>query len=199
MLYNIVLVSAIYQHESAISTHMFPHPVELPSHLPPHPTPLGYHRVPDFSSLCRTVNSHWLSNFSCDNSYDSILLSLFVPPSPSPTVSTSVFSMSTSPLLPADKLISNTRLEKVSFHSIPKKGNAKECSNYCTIALISHTGKVMLKILQVRLQQYMNQELPNVQAGLRKGRGTRDRIANICWITEKAREFQKNINFCFID
>ena len=78
------------------------------------------------------------------------------------------------------------------FIPIPKKGNVKECSNYCTIALISHASKVMLKILQARLQQYMNQELPDVQSGLRKGRGTRDQIANICWITEKAREFQKN-------
>ena len=83
-----------------------------------------------------------------------------------------------------------TGLEKVSFHSNPK-GNAKECSNYCTIALISHTSKVMLKILQARLQQYVNQELPDVQAGFRKGRGTRDQIANICWILEKARKFQK--------
>ena len=82
---------------------------------------------------------------------------------------------------------------------IPKKGNAKECSNYCTIALISHTSKVMLKILQARLQQYVNHELPDVQAGFRKGRGTRDQIANIRWIMEKAREFQKNIYFCFID
>ena len=85
------------------------------------------------------------------------------------------------------------------FISIPKKRNAKECSNYRTIALISHASKVMLKILQARLQQYMNLELPDVQAGFRKGRGTRDQIANICWIMEKAREFQKNINFCFID
>ena len=92
-----------------------------------------------------------------------------------------------------------TGLEKVSFHSIPKKGNAKECSNYCTIALISHASKVMLKILQARLQQYMKYELPDVQAGFRKGRRTRDQIANICWIMEKAREFQKNIYFCFID
>ena len=92
-----------------------------------------------------------------------------------------------------------TGLEKVSFHSNPKKGNAKECSNYGTIALISHASKVMLKILQVRLQQYVNRELPDVQAGFRKGRGTRDQIANICWIMEKAREFQKNIYFCFID
>ena len=85
------------------------------------------------------------------------------------------------------------------FIPIPKKGNAKECSNYHTIALISHASKVMLKILQARLQQYMNRELPDVQAGFRKGRGTRDQIANICWITEKAREFQKNMYFCFID
>ena len=92
-----------------------------------------------------------------------------------------------------------TRLEKVSFHSSPKKGNAKECSNYCTIALISHASKVMLKILQARLQQYANHELPDVRAGFRKGKGTRDQIANIHWITEKAREFQKNIYFCFID
>ena len=77
--------------------------------------------------------------------------------------------------------------------------NAKECSNYCTIVLISHAGKVMLKILQARLQQYMNRELPDVQAGFRKGRGTRDQIANIRWIIEKARQFQKNIYFCFID
>jgi len=85
------------------------------------------------------------------------------------------------------------------FIPIPKKGNAKECSNYCTIALISYTSKVMLKILQARLQQYVNCELPDIQAGFRKGRGTRDRIANIHWIMEKAIEFQKNIYFCFID
>uniref|UniRef100_A0A4W2I334 RNA-directed DNA polymerase n=1 Tax=Bos indicus x Bos taurus TaxID=30522 RepID=A0A4W2I334_BOBOX len=85
------------------------------------------------------------------------------------------------------------------FIPIPKKGNAKECSNYRTIALISHASKGMLKILQARLQQYVNRELPDVQAGFRKGRGTRDQIANICWIMEKAREFQKNIYFCFID
>ena len=92
-----------------------------------------------------------------------------------------------------------TGLEKVSFHSNPKEGNAKECSNYCTIALISHTSKVMLKILQARLQQYMNWELPDVQAGFRKGRGTIDQIANMFWIMEKAREFQRNIYFCLID
>ena len=85
------------------------------------------------------------------------------------------------------------------FIPVPKKGNAEECSNYCTIALISHTSKVMLKILQARLQQYVNRELPDVQAGFRKGRRTRDQIANIRWIIEKAREFQKNIYFCFID
>ena len=77
------------------------------------------------------------------------------------------------------------------FMSISKKGNAKECSNYCTIALISYASKVMLKILQARLQQYVNRELPDVQAGFRKGRGTRDQIASILWIIEKAREFQK--------
>ena len=77
------------------------------------------------------------------------------------------------------------------FIPIPKKGNAKECSNYHTIAFITHTSKVMLKILQARLQQYVNRELPDVQAGFRKGRGTRDQIANICWIIKKAREFQK--------
>ena len=92
-----------------------------------------------------------------------------------------------------------TGLEKVSCHSNPKKGNAKECANYCIIALISHASKVMLKILQARLQQYMNRELPDVQAGFRKGRGTRDQIANILWLIKKAREFQKNIYFCFID
>ena len=80
-----------------------------------------------------------------------------------------------------------------------KKGNAKECSNYHTIAFISHASKVMLKILQARLQQYVNCEPPDVQAAFRKGRGTRDQIASICWIIEKAREFQKNIYFCFID
>ena len=85
------------------------------------------------------------------------------------------------------------------FITIPKKDNAKECSNYHTIALISHASKVMLKILQARLQQYVNWELPDVQAGFRKGRGTRDQIANIHWIIEKAREFQKNIYFCLID
>ena len=85
------------------------------------------------------------------------------------------------------------------FITISKKGNAKKCSNYCTIALISHISKVMLKILQARLQQYMNHELPDVQGGLRKGRGTRDHIASIHWIIEKAREFKKNIYFCFID
>ena len=85
------------------------------------------------------------------------------------------------------------------FIPIPKKGNPKECSNYCTIALISLNSKVMLKILQAKLQQYMNCELPDVQAGFRKGRGTRDQIANICWIIKNAREVQKNIYFCFID
>ena len=92
-----------------------------------------------------------------------------------------------------------TGLEKVSFIPMPKKGNAKECSNYRTIALISHASKVMLKILQARLQQYVNHELPDVQAGFRKGRETRDQISNICWIMEKATEFQKNICFYFID
>ena len=90
-------------------------------------------------------------------------------------------------------------LEKVSFIPVPKKGNAKECSNYLTIALISQASKVMCRILQDRLLQYVNHELPDVQVGFRKGRGTRDQIANICWITEKARESQKNIYFCFID
>ena len=84
------------------------------------------------------------------------------------------------------------------FILIPKKGNAKECSNYRTIALISHASKVTLKILQASLQQYVNHELPDVQAGFRKGRGNRDQIANIRWIMEKAREFQKNIYFFFI-
>ena len=84
------------------------------------------------------------------------------------------------------------------FIPIPKKGNVKECSNYHTIALISDPSKVMLKILQGRLQQYVNHELPDVQAGIRKGRGTRDQIANVRWIIEKGREFQENIYFCFI-
>ena len=86
-----------------------------------------------------------------------------------------------------------TGLEKVSFHSNPKEGNAKECSNYCTIALISHASKVMLKILQARLQQYMNHELPDVQVGFRKGRGTRDQIANIRLVIEKARVSEKHL------
>ena len=81
------------------------------------------------------------------------------------------------------------------FIPVPKKSNAKECFNYCAVALTSHASKVMLKILQARLQQYVNQEIPDIQAGFRKGRGTRDQIAKIYWITEKAREFQKNIRF----
>ena len=85
------------------------------------------------------------------------------------------------------------------FIPIPKKVSAKEFSNYHTVALISHASKVMLKILQARFQQYVNCEIPDVQAGFRKGRGTRDQSTNICWIMEKAREFQKNIYFCFID
>ena len=85
------------------------------------------------------------------------------------------------------------------FISIPKKGNTNECSNYCTNALISHASKVMLKILQARFQQYMNHEFPDVQTSFTKGRGTRDQIANIRRIIEKAREFQKNVYFCFID
>ena len=92
-----------------------------------------------------------------------------------------------------------TGLERSIFIPIPKKGNAKKCSNYHTIALISLASKVTLKILQVRLQQYVNHEFPDVQAGFRKGKGTRYQIANIRWIMEKAREFQKNIYFCFID
>ena len=88
-----------------------------------------------------------------------------------------------------------TGLEKSVFIPIPKKGNAKERSNYRTVALISHISKVMLKILQAWLQQSVNRELPDVQAGFRKGRGNKDQIANICWIMEKAREFQKNIYF----
>ena len=85
------------------------------------------------------------------------------------------------------------------FIPIPKKGNAKECSKYHTVAFILHTRKVMFKILLAGLQQYVNHELPDVQAGFRKGRGNRDQIAKICWIIEKASEFQKNIYFCFID
>ena len=92
-----------------------------------------------------------------------------------------------------------TGLGKVSFHFNPKERQCQKCSNYHTIALISHASKVMLKILQARLQQYVNRELPDVQAGFRKGRGTRDQIVNICWIIKKAKEFQKNISFCFID
>ena len=101
------------------------------------------------------------------------------------------------------KLRSGHRTGKGQFsfqsHCLPLEVNAKECSNYRTIALVSHTSKVMLKILQGRLQQYVNWELSDVQAEFRKGRGTRDQIANIYWIIEKSREFQKNIYFCFID
>ena len=92
-----------------------------------------------------------------------------------------------------------TGLEKVSFHSNATGRHAKECSNYCTIVLISHPSKVMVKILQARLQKYTNRELPDAQAGFIKGRTTRNQIANICWISKKAREFKKNIYFCFID
>ena len=110
--------------------------------------------------------------------------------------------------LPAPCCISQSAAQWWSFSShsghihfipIPKKGNAKECSNYHTIALISHASKVMLQILQARLQQYMNNELPDVQAGFRKGRGTRDQIANTCWTIRKAREFQENIYFHLLD
>ena len=97
-----------------------------------------------------------------------------------------------------DKLFRHIECPRPVFIPIPKKGNDKECSNYFTVALISHTSKVMLKILQARLQQYMNRELPDVQAEFRKDTGT-NQISNICWIIKKAREFQKNIYFCFID
>ena len=99
----------------------------------------------------------------------------------------------------ASKLGKLSSGHRTAFIPILKKGNAKECSNYYRIVLISHASKVMLKILQARLQQYVNQELPDVQDGFRKSRRTRDQIANIHWIIEKAREFQKNIYFCFID
>ena len=95
--------------------------------------------------------------------------------------------------------LENSAVATGRFHSSPKERQCKECSNYRTIALISHASKVMLKILQARLQQYVNCELPDVQAGFRKGRGTRDQIANICCITERATEFQKNIYFSFMD
>ena len=103
------------------------------------------------------------------------------------------------------KLSSGHRTGKGQFSfqfqrkAMPKNGSAKECSNSCAVAVISHSSKVMLKILQARLQQYVNRELPDVQAGFRKGRGTTDQIANIHWIIKKARDFQKNIYFCFID
>ena len=92
-----------------------------------------------------------------------------------------------------------TGLEKVSFHSNPKERQRQRMFNYHTIVLVSHASRVPLKIIQARIQQYVNRELPDVHAGFRKGRGTRDQIANICWIIKKAREFQKNIYFCFID
>ena len=101
--------------------------------------------------------------------------------------------------MPENMEISTVATELGVFISILKKGNSKKCSNYHTVALISHPSKVMLKILQARLQQYMNHELSDVQAGFRKGRGTRHQIANICWIIRKAKEFQKNIYFRFID
>ena len=97
------------------------------------------------------------------------------------------------------QLSSGHNWKRSIFIPTPKQGNAKECSNYSTIALISHASKEMLKILQAKLQWYVNCELPDVQAGFRKGRGTRDQIADIHWIIEKAREFQKHIYFCFID
>ena len=106
-----------------------------------------------------------------------------------------VFIMSANPEDPAEA----TGLEKVSLIPVPKKDSTKECVNHQTIALISHASKGMLKILHAWLQHYVNQELPDVQDGFRKRRGTRDQIANICWIIEKAREFQKNIYLCFID
>ena len=96
-------------------------------------------------------------------------------------------------------LSSGHRTGKCVFIPVPKKGNAQECSNYHTIALISHASKEMLKILQARLEQYVNCELSDVQADFRKGRGTRDQIVNICWIIKKPKEFQKNVYFCFID
>ena len=92
-----------------------------------------------------------------------------------------------------------TGLEKISFHSNPKETNVKECSNYHTTVLISHASKVILKTLQARIQQYINHELPDIQAGFTKGRGARYQIANIRWIIENARQFQKNIYFCFTD
>ena len=92
-----------------------------------------------------------------------------------------------------------TALEKMSFHFNPKERQRQKCSDYHTIALISHASKVMLNILQARLQQYVNHELPDVQAGFRKGRGTRDQITDTYWIIEKAREFQENIYYCYID
>ena len=97
------------------------------------------------------------------------------------------------------KIAVATGLEKVSFHSNPKERQCQRMLRLLNNALISHASKVMLKILQARLQQYVNRELPDVQAGFKKGRGIRDQIASICWIIKKAREFQKNIYFCFID
>ena len=112
---------------------------------------------------------------------------------------TSLWKCSTQYASKFGKLSSGHRTEKGAFIPIPKKSNAKECSNYCTIALISHASKVMLKILQARLQQFVNCELPYVQLHIRKGRGTRDQITNMPWIIKKAREFQKNIYFWVID
>ena len=97
------------------------------------------------------------------------------------------------------KLNTSHRTGKDQFSLQPKNGNVKECSNYCTIALILHAGKVIPKIFQAKLQKYVNQELPDVQTGFRKGRGTRDQIANICWIIGKEGNSTKTIYFCFID
>ena len=109
------------------------------------------------------------------------------------------FFLETAKLVLLAHVIENLQVVRSVFIPVPKRGNDKECSNCLTIALISHASKIMLKILQARLQQYMNHELPDVQAGFRKGRGTRDQIANIHQIKEKAGEFQRNIYFFFID
>ena len=109
------------------------------------------------------------------------------------------FSLETAKLVLLAFAIENLQVVRSVFIPVPKKGNDKECSNCLTVALISHASKVMLKILQARLQQYVNHELPDVQAGFRKGRRTTDQIASIHWIKEKARELQRNIYFCFID
>ena len=156
-----------------------------------------------FATECNVYNcltkhlGYWLAFSSSSNRIS--LHSLSIYPSASREASRSLLKDRKKSVLTQSQLGSSYKTAYSAFTPIPKKGNAKECSNYRTIVPILQASKVMLEILQARLQQYMNHELPDVQAGFRKVRGTRDQIANIRWIMEKAREFQKNMYFCFID